>query len=75
MSKKKKGAIAGVAAAVVIVCAAGAGNAGALQQIQNQSVWNTAGNVYTVPGNSGYVSGDDARVQRGNRFLPGNQPG
>ena len=55
--------------------AAGAGNAGALQQIQNQSVWNTAGNVYTVPGNSGYVSGDDARVQRGNRFLPGNQPG
>ena len=27
MSKKKKGAIAGVAAAVVIVCAAGAGNA------------------------------------------------
>ena len=43
MSKKKKGAIAGVAAAVVIVCAAGAGNASYTINEQEQAVVTTFG--------------------------------
>ena len=55
--------------------AAGTGNAGALQQIQNQSVWYAIGYIHTVPGDSGYVSGHHACLQRGYRILPGNQLG
>ena len=48
MSKKKKGAIAGVAAAVVIVCAAGAGNATYTINEQEQSVVTTFGVSHAV---------------------------
>ena len=48
MSKKKKGAIAGVAAAVVIVCAAGAGNATYTINEQEQAVVTTFGVSHAV---------------------------
>ena len=48
MSKKKKGAIAGVAAAVVIVCAAGAGNASYTINEQEQAVVTTFGVSHAV---------------------------
>ena len=52
MSKKKKGVIAGVAAAVVIVCAAGAGNATYTINEQEQAVVTTfgVGHAVTDPG-------------------------
>ena len=48
MSKKKKGAIAGVAAAVVVVCLAGAGNATYTINEQEQAVVTTFGVSHAV---------------------------